>query len=158
MATEFSSLVRRVVGRLEPPRVVSPAEYRAITCNRCGMCCEEIRLPYSPEELAGLAAGTSVSAEQRRFAAGLQHTGGSASQGWMYSCRHFQRDAAGLGVCDIYDERPPVCRNFPYDGVVRTWSTCAWYVEVRDEGGQAIGLPPAAVGTAPPGSSEEQRT
>jgi Fe-S-cluster containining protein len=44
-----------------------------------------------------------------------------------YRCKHFTRDADGLGVCTVYDHRPRMCANFPY-GEPATFAGCAWNV------------------------------
>jgi Fe-S-cluster containining protein len=150
MTNDFGALVDRLASRLTtPPPVVTPAAYRAITCNRCGMCCEDIPLPYSPTELAALVADPATDPDSRAFYGGLQ-AAGPEPLGWRYTCRHFSRDAAGLGVCAIRETRPDICRNFPYGKMVRRWVACAWYVDVRDDAGNPVpvvdGLSSPAVG------------
>lgn len=138
MPDGFTALVERVMGRLEtPPRVVTPEEYRAITCNRCGRCCDDIPSPHSPDELAALLQDPSLDSDRRVFLTGLVPAEPVAG-GWQYRCRHFHRDADGLGMCDVYEARPAVCSGFPYGGVVRRWTRCAWYVQVRDADGNPV--------------------
>jgi Fe-S-cluster containining protein len=136
MVTQISELLPRIAGHVQP-RVVTPDEFRAITCNRCGACCDDIPMPLAPDELAARAADAATDEEQRRFLAGLSPAR-QVLGGWRYRCEHFRRDAEGLGVCTIYEFRPAVCRWFPGGNAVRTWSTCAWYVRVDvDRGGVA---------------------
>jgi len=67
------------------PRLVRLGE-----CNRCGKCCDPATLPRRMEVY-------------RRYGlAVLIHT---------EPCPHFHYD--GRGVCDIYKERPAMCRAFP---------------------------------------------
>lgn len=144
MAGDFLTLVERVVARLPaPPRVVTPAEYRAITCNRCGVCCEDIPAPYAPAELIALAADPELDADKRAFLSGLEPVA-PLPGGWRYRCRHFFRDERGLGTCAIHEARPAVCRGFPYGGTVRRWTTCAWYVQIVDADGVVLPKLPEA--------------
>lgn len=143
MSDGFASLVERVAVRLLPIPVVTPEQYGAISCNRCGRCCDDIPAPFAPDELAALAAGASLDADKRTFLSGLTPVEPIAG-GWRYCCRHFRRDADGLGVCGIFETRPEVCRRFPYGGVVRRWTQCAWYVQIRDADGMALPAMPDA--------------
>jgi len=138
---EIVDLVFRVAERITPPRVVTPDEYRAIACNRCGDCCEDIRTRFGPEELDSSVDDPSVDGERRRFFAGLIAVG-PVPGGWRYRCRHFSRDIDGLGLCGVHEDRPAVCRWFPGGHVVRSWSRCAWNVEVRDERGAVLSFVP----------------
>jgi Fe-S-cluster containining protein len=134
MAESFGALVDRALAWLRPIPVVSPEDYRAITCNRCGVCCEDIKSRDSPAQVAARAADPATDADRRRFLAGLELVG-PVGTAWRYRCRHFYRDPDGRGVCGIHETRPSVCRDFPYGLTVRSWPQCAWYVEVRDADG-----------------------
>ncbi len=79
----------------------------------------------------------SLDSDRRRLRAGLIPLG-PVPGGWRYRCRHFSRDADGLGLCGVHDDRPAVCRWFPGGHIVRSWSRCAWNVEVRDERGAVL--------------------
>src|SRR5215210_4499789 len=132
MVDSFATLAARMAVRLTTPlRAVTAAEYRAITCNRCGVCCEDIPAPHAPDELAALARDPNVNVDWRAFLDGLEPVA-PLSEGWRYRCRHFRRDADGLGTCGIFERRPDVCRGFPYGGVVRRWTQCAWFVQIVD--------------------------
>jgi len=139
MAGGFSALASRAVGRLQPPPVVGPAEYAAITCNRCGLCCEDIRVDKSPQQLAAEMADETVDEDRHRFLAGLQPVARVAG-GWRYRCEYFARDTSGLGTCTVHETRPAVCRGYPYGGVVRAWPACAWYVRVEPVEVQRVNL------------------
>ncbi|MGH2583419.1 MAG: YkgJ family cysteine cluster protein [Dehalococcoidia bacterium] len=149
MPETIADLVRTIAARTPPPpRVVSPEEYRAIACNRCGDCCEDIRATEPPEALDALADDPRTDPERRRLLAGLIPVG-PVLGGWRYRCRHFSRDAAGLGLCGIHDSRPAVCRWFPGGRTIRSWPRCAWYVEIRDADGQVIPFLPGVAEGAP---------
>jgi Fe-S-cluster containining protein len=137
MSEHVSALVKLIAAGRPPPTVVTAGQYRALACNRCGACCEDIPLPHPADELARLAADPTIDADRRAFAAGLELVG-AAPGGWRYRCRHFRREAARLGLCTIYDTRPSVCRTFPVGETVRRWPQCSWYVQVRDEAGQVL--------------------
>ena len=143
MSDAFTARVERLMARLQPVPAVTPEAYRAITCNRCGLCCEDIPAPCGPDELAALAAVPSLTEDTRRFLAGLEPVEPTAT-GWRYRCRHFARAADGLGVCGIFETRPEVCRRFPYGGVVRRWSECAWFVQIQAPDGTVLPMMPDA--------------
>lgn len=102
-----------------------------MSCNRCGKCCEEFTLPYSPDEVWREVArhlGSWLKSEENLFF--LQgavpvrrlHAGPPGYKGlvpslrpvewWLYRCLHFRRDDDGKGVCTIYDHRTYVCLNY----------------------------------------------
>lgn len=151
MDERIRDLVRRIALPPPPPRVISPDEYRAIECNRCGDCCEDIRAIDGPETIDAMADDPANDADRRRFLAGLLPVG-KALVGWRYRCRHFSRDGTGLGVCGVYGDRPAVCRWFPGGHTVRVWPKCAWYVEVRDETGALIPFVPEVLEGRPSGA------
>ncbi len=140
-ADSFAGLVATVLSRLAPIPVITPVEYWRITCNRCGLCCEDLRCPDSPAQIAARVHDPDEDPDQREFLAGLVPVR-PVPGGWQYRCRHFARDDAGLGVCMVYERRPPICRGFPFGEVVRGWRACAWYVDVRDEHGNALRVVP----------------
>ncbi|HLZ68720.1 MAG TPA: YkgJ family cysteine cluster protein [Dehalococcoidia bacterium] len=137
MAEAFAALVERVVARLQPLPIVSPEEYRAIGCNRCGLCCEDIRGRHTPEQMRAWLEAPDTDEDRRRFLSGLEPVEPVAG-GWRYRCRHFRRDAGGLGECTIHASRPLICSGYPYGRTVRQWTQCAWYVEVRDAAGKVV--------------------
>ena len=140
MSRNLSDLVQQAALRLHPP-IVSVEEYRAIQCNRCGVCCEDIRAMSSPQQLQAEAIDPATDPERRRFLSGLDAVG-PVDGAWRYRCRHFTRDADGLGLCTIHETRPSICRGFPYGHIVRSWPQCAWNVEVRDVNGRVITFVP----------------
>jgi len=144
MSHTFAALVQRVTAQLSTsPRTVTADEYRTISCNRCGVCCEDIPAPYTPADLASRLSDPELNADWRAFLGGLEPVE-ERTNGWRYRCRHFQRDEDGLGTCGIFERRPAVCRGYPYGGVVRRWAQCAWFVQIVDENGNAISRLPEA--------------
>ena len=136
---EFATLLDRLTPRLAPAPVVTAEQYRAIACNRCGACCEDIPYAHGPDEIAAVLQSGTLDADRQQFLSGLIPIE-SLERGWRYRCRHFRRDDDGLGVCTIHDRRPDICRKFPYGGVVRRWTQCAWYVQVRSPDGTRINV------------------
>ncbi len=130
----FVELVDRVVSGLVPPRRVTATEYAALTCNRCGRCCTDIFVPAGPERVAEMAEARDRSADDRRWLAGLVPVQPVAG-GWQYTCRHVAQLPDGRTACAIHEQRPRVCRGFPFEREIRDWPECAWYVRVVDEGG-----------------------
>jgi Fe-S-cluster containining protein len=145
MASEtFSELVLRLTPRLKAAPSVTVEQYRAIECNRCGACCYDIPAPFTPDELAALLAGGTLAADRQRFYAGLEPVE-PLVKGWRYRCVHFRREPDGLGTCTIHDQRPQICRGYPYGGAVRRWSQCAWYVQIQDADGNVIPVAPSTI-------------
>ncbi len=134
---DIPAVIGRVVAQLVPMPVVTPAQYRQISCNRCGLCCEDIRSVDSPEATAVQLVDPTVDDDRRRFLSGLEAVGRVGAL-WRYRCRHFTRDADGLGCCTIHATRPAICRDYPYGKVVWNWPQCAWFVQVRDEQGAVV--------------------
>lgn len=116
---------------------IFPEQFARIECNRCGNCCEQFSLPFSPLEFitsGGLNSWTK-NAELRR--AQKEDSGRrdheTSALSWLaeleplpdelqrfeaqghtlYSCPRFARDADGRGVCTIHARRPQVCVGFP---------------------------------------------
>jgi Fe-S-cluster containining protein len=116
-------------------RFVSPAEFEAIECNRCGACCTRFHLDEDPgraldRELA-LGAHPAFDRHVRDLitvAAMAEHIEDDAEGGAWYRCRHFAWAAPGLGACTIHDRRPQMCRGFPYGKEVPAIPTCSWNV------------------------------
>ncbi len=102
-------------------------------------------------EVEARVADPDEDADRRQFLAGLVPLR-PVPGGWQYRCRHFTRDDAGLGGCAICECRPVVCHGFPYGEVVRGWRECAWYVDVRDEQGNALRVVPPITDETPPDS------
>ena len=144
MPERLADLAERAVLRLMPPPIVTPEEYRAITCNRCGVCCEDIRSLAEPAALAAEAANPETDEDRRRFLSGLIPVG-PVTGGWRYRCRHFAREETGRGLCTIHATRPAVCRGFPFGRTVQSWPECSWNVLIRDADGTIRTAPPELV-------------
>lgn len=120
--------------------VVDGAEFAAIQCNRCGVCCEALYLDYSParklwqinqsdRHFEGMTHMESVR-DAQMVADMLEPTGEVSHEGrHIYRCTYFKRDDAGLGVCTVYDKRPRMCSRFPY-GKPATFKGCTWNVHL----------------------------
>ncbi|MFQ5666739.1 MAG: YkgJ family cysteine cluster protein [Candidatus Binatia bacterium] len=99
-------------------------------CNRCGACCRVLTLEQSPEAVRAMAAVASVLGipSDAVFAAKHWHvltreeamqrnpfyTSRLPDEAQLYSCDRLGAD----GQCLAYEERPLVCRGYPwYDDV-----------------------------------------
>jgi Fe-S-cluster containining protein len=121
--------------------VVDRQEFEAISCNRCGACCEDFHLNTPGEgELYWKYAGPLGWLELYcyRLAHGERPDdaefwtikGGAGDpmlwygqliprydegrEAWFYSCQYVTRGEGGLGCCTIWDRRPDICSKFPY--------------------------------------------
>jgi Fe-S-cluster containining protein len=95
-------------------------------CNQCGACCRVLTLEQSPEEIQAMAAVTSVLGipSDMPFAAAHWHPLSRAEamernpfyvmrlphEAHLYSCDRLGDD----GRCLAYEERPLVCRGYPW--------------------------------------------
>lgn len=97
-------------------------------CNQCGACCRVLTLEQSPEEVQATAAVTKVLGipSDAIFAAEHWHpltreeamqrnpfyTSRLPADAHLYSCDRLGDD----GRCLAYEERPLVCRGYPWYG------------------------------------------
>lgn len=98
-------------------------------CNSCGSCCDPVILPYTQEQAREfnmhpddkrwtLEDLTPMSRHQakakepeyvRRLLKIIKRAGAELPH--FYSCRHFDPSTR---TCTNYDNRPPVCRKYPW--------------------------------------------
>jgi Fe-S-cluster containining protein len=100
----------------------------ASLCNQCGACCRVLTLSQSPEEIRATAAVTSVLGipSDSAFAAHHWHplTRAEAMQRNPFYVSRLPADAhlywcdrlGADGRCTAYEERPLVCRGYPWYG------------------------------------------
>lgn len=101
--------------------------------DRCtGHCCRAFTLSYAPDELARLAKREGPSGDAFHVYAMALHIGkfkvnpvsgieyGAARD--VYACLYYDADA---GDCRGYDERPRMCREYPYGDPCRE-PDCTW--------------------------------
>lgn len=110
-----------------PDTAMTPARRLQEPARTCpGHCCVAFYLPTSHdrvedireevrdgEVIADMVIPLSLSeANERleRFGADREYT--SESEGHVYTCRHFDDETR---LCTIYERRPEMCRDFPYD-------------------------------------------
>ena len=88
-------------------------------CSRCGDCCDPVWYPFAPGDLRQSAhvagRGEGGHAANLVFAAAHWHPTGATRDGLhAYACDRF--DAASR-LCTAHEDRPPICRGYPwYDG------------------------------------------
>ena len=102
--------------------------------NRCtGHCCRRFPLPVAPDELdlvrercedGVFVADMLVHIEPATEPEPRPGQGPQAARGEVhyYTCRHFNTDT---GNCQEYENRPAMCRNFPY-GDTCSYKACTW--------------------------------
>ncbi|KKM90270.1 hypothetical protein LCGC14_1240300 [marine sediment metagenome] len=129
------------------PRTVDQPTFDQIECDRCGVCCEEFPFgldnddewgfwrhhgPLGWLELYAYGKGEKVGhfapMDSMLFYGQLEPTLGEDNV-YRYRCGYFERDADGLGVCTVYDQRPGMCRKFPYGEPVCAYPECVWSTE-----------------------------
>lgn len=83
---------------------------RAVACScRCGMCCEKLIIEASEFD-------AQREPKIKQFGRAYRDQLGYLLNSDRGPCVFFRRDAAGQGVCDIYETRPLGCRLFDCDG------------------------------------------
>lgn len=141
---------------IPPPRSVTPDEFAAIECNRCGDCCEAFTLP-SPLQMAlrgyldlddpVITWARSlhpdrrcVDVSRRERAVTIEWIGslipldgGPHAPGEiLYRCPAFRRLSPDQGECQRYGRRPFACRDFPNGHSVLVYDRCAWAVQIQE--------------------------
>lgn len=101
-----------------PPKlgvIVMAVEVLQGYCCKCGDCCREITLPFSPEYIK------EVSERERPvfpdsdavFIADNWECVGYDKGSYIYHCKHFNEET---NLCSIYEHRPAICRGYPWYG------------------------------------------
>ena len=98
--------------------------------NPCtGQCCEKFWLPYSPEELREYyvkiykykETDPLFYAELEQIAPMVIYIGPTENgNGHWYTCKWYDKETT---MCTIYEVRPDMCRNYPYD---QACEYCGW--------------------------------
>ena len=92
-------------------------------CKRCGHCCRNIYLPYSPDYLKDMldrdsAEGIHIVQPMLVPISFIPWTHGM----WHYSCKHIAKD----NKCRIHHLKPPMCSLFPYGNISNTSPHCGY--------------------------------
>lgn len=100
-------------------------------CNGCGCCCDPVVLSASQRDYAGQFPGLPGGPERanrdwvlltpiptrdgmrraRYLDSAIQPLGNAQIVLFFFECRHFDTENR---VCTNYENRPPVCRGFPW--------------------------------------------
>lgn len=119
----------------------------SIECTSCGRCCKELRPMLSEKDQQRLAGKLAMTIEQLRESY-LEYDDSDDEAGWQIKAAPcpFQKD----NKCDVYEERPENCRNYPYlhkpDFTCRTWGmiertfTCPIVFHVMEELKKELGF------------------
>jgi len=110
---------------LETSALADAIETIGFECTRCGACCRsEADEPHTatvfPDEVRRLQDGTSLDWRDvaRPMPFGLDESGGETFE-WALGtddcgdCR-FYEETDGVGACSVHDDRPLICRTYPF--------------------------------------------
>lgn len=105
-----------------------------------GDCCVAFRVPYTMEELEAGDVGDQDQAEafvlaemlepltlqefmdrQDEFVLGARTRVTEEDDGHLYKCKKWDEETR---LCTDYENRPPMCRTFPYDKPCRYGCSC----------------------------------
>ena len=94
---------------------------KRMKCNRCGKCCSELHLPYSPTELRS-AYNDWINGKDDSWKPNdihllypmLRLVKKTGDYGYTYRCVHVSFDKNEKATCGIYKIRPEMCKGFPY--------------------------------------------
>lgn len=142
---------------LPTPRKVTQEEFDKLTCNRCGQCCEKLYQPsplalakflgeiepifhWSKEELVEVGWDSDKIDDYFKMWNWISHlepTGyefESSMYGHRveYTCTYLIK-IDGQYTCTNYENRPNICKNFPYGESVLSIPECSWFVYIGDE-------------------------
>ncbi len=88
-------------------------------CKRCGKCCQNFFLPFTPEQLwasyenwLGSKGGWQL--EKVYLVAPMVRLVRRAGNGGRYRCVHYEATRTGKGKCGIHKHRPPMCKEYPF--------------------------------------------
>lgn len=83
-----------------------------IEISRCsGHCCRSFWFPYSPGEFRRkVLAGSPIMEDGEQILDMLVYLRWTTKMGFQYTCRHLVDGSH----CAIYDDRPRMCREYPY--------------------------------------------
>jgi len=96
---------------------------------RCtGHCCRDFSLPYFPDEFKRrhkhIVDGVQIYRMVIYIGIGhLNHAGQRVKYYPRYTCRNYNSDKK---ECEIYEDRPAMCRDYPYRGQTCTYPGCTF--------------------------------
>jgi Fe-S-cluster containining protein len=89
-------------------------------CNRCGDCCEHLRLNFTKRALRRFLAAPHRSdpalddhAATARFIVEHWHRVAGGGAATIFACDRFDPTTR---LCTAHDDRPPICRGYPFYG------------------------------------------
>ncbi|MDX2154416.1 MAG: YkgJ family cysteine cluster protein [Bryobacteraceae bacterium] len=97
----------------EPFRVLAADVQRGIDCTRCANCCRHGVVTVSEGEIADIAAHLGI----KQAVAKRLYTEPDPDEPGVRVLRHAGEDGCVFlddNLCLIYEDRPKVCREFPY--------------------------------------------
>jgi Fe-S-cluster containining protein len=122
--------------------------------DRCtGHCCRQFFLPFTPAQLVKHALTRFVRPrfkpeEIAKVAAMAVYLGDRSDGAHMYTCRHLN---VITGDCMDYENRPDVCRDYPYEDVcMHAAKGCTWDAARAGTAGTRFRLPVLPTDDLPP--------
>lgn len=112
--------------------------------NECnGQCCEKLFFPRTPEEIyesynKWIMTGKSDIDDIDKIGPMLRIVQEDGDLGAWYTCIHYDNNTK---MCMIYDKRPQMCRDYPYDSPC---VHCGWE---NKEYQQREVVPPGGIGS-----------
>jgi Fe-S-cluster containining protein len=82
----------------------------SLGCARCGACCETIHLGVDPHAMTA-QPGSRNAVDLAFIRAHWRHDGLIVNGEQTWTCDRWDADTR---ECTAHDERPPVCRDFPW--------------------------------------------
>jgi uncharacterized protein len=91
--------------------------------DRCtGHCCRRFKIRMSIEEIQTAAEKPDAHPDFVKVSAMVRPLEIDPDGGWWYTCRHLQPN----GDCGIYESRPLMCSDYPYNGGKCEFEGCTW--------------------------------
>jgi Fe-S-cluster containining protein len=88
-----------------------PIANQPTQCSACGDCCDPVWYPWGPADVRQRADRDDAPADLRFIDAHWRATGERRGGLHAYACDRFD---PGTRLCTAHDERPPICRGYPW--------------------------------------------
>lgn len=93
--------------------------WELFNCQRCGICCNGIELPYDPDNLPQLAEFLGITGQDviEKYYGQLSADGRELifDRDKREPCPFIAKEMDGGSICNIYPVRPEGCRLYPFD-------------------------------------------
>ncbi len=93
--------------------------WELFNCQKCGICCTGIELPFDPESFFAIAEffGLTVKQAMEKYYGQFTKDGKSweSSEHKRKPCPFFMTGDEGKSLCKIYPVRPKGCKLYPFE-------------------------------------------